>query len=177
MTTIAEIEAATKPLADARAALADTVGDLNAVIDKAKRQALPKIRREVAMVATRQARLKALVEAAPDLFKRPRTAVFYGIKVGYSKGKGAIKFADEQRVIELIRKKLPKKADHLLSVTTRVSKEALSKLSADELKAIGCSIEDAQDGVVIKPTDSAVDKLVDALIKDATKDDDEREAA
>jgi hypothetical protein len=35
---------------------------------------------------------------------------------------------------------------------------------------VGCSVLDAGDAVVIRPTDSEVDKLVDALLKGATEE-------
>ena len=38
-----------------------------------------------------------------------------------------------------------------------------------ELKKVGCTVVDAGDAVVIKPTDSEVDKLVDTLLKGATE--------
>jgi len=47
-----------------------------------------------------------------------------------------------------------------------VSKAALANISVADLKRIGCTITDDIDAVLIKPTDSEVDKLVMALLKE-----------
>ena len=47
---------------------------------------------------------------------------------------------------------------------------ALGDLLADELKKLGISVTEGGDAIFIKPVDSAVDKLVDALLKEATEE-------
>ncbi len=56
----------------------------------------------------------------------------------------------------------------LIATSERPAKEALANLTAAELKKLGISVTDGGDAVFIKPADSAVDKMVDALLKDAT---------
>lgn len=170
MTTINDIERRTKLLADARAALADIVTQLNDGIEALKRDHMRALKAAVARVAERHEDLKALLEEAPDLFVRPRTVVFHGIKVGYQKGTGKLEFDDPDRVIALIRKHFPDQADALIRTRESPSKEALEELSAADLKRLGIVVEDTADRVVIKHTDSTVDKLVRALIKGATED-------
>lgn len=170
MTTLQDIEQTAKPLAQAREALVNTVADLNAEIDSAKRRCLPRLRKQVQKVSEHHATLMAAVEAAPDLFVQPRTVVFHGIKLGYQKSKGSTKFEDEQKSIGLIRKKLPELADKLIVQTEKISKSALSQLSVAQLKSIGATVAESTDQVLIKPTDSAVDKMVSALIAEATEE-------
>ena len=43
----------------------------------------------------------------------------------------------------------------------------VQELSAAELKKIGVTVTDAGDQTVVKPVDSEVDKMVDALLKAA----------
>ena len=48
-------------------------------------------------------------------------------------------------------------------------RKALSELTVTELKRLGVTVEEADDQVVIKPTDSEVDKLVGKLLEDAER--------
>lgn len=166
--TLIEIEAHTKTFADVRAELADVVGALNDEIERARRKRLADIKRLVARCADKHAALKAAIEAAPDLFEKPRTHVFHGIKVGFRKGSGSVDWEDDDQVVRLIEKHFPEQLDLLVKTTKKPIKNGLLQLSVAELKKIGCTAEETGDVVVIKPTDSEVDKVVNALLKDAT---------
>ena len=168
MTTLNDLERRTKLLADARAALADIVGELNAGIEALKRDRMRELKAAVARAAEHHDQLKLLIEQAPELFVRPRTVVFHGIRIGYRKGNGKIEYDDPDRVVALIKRYFPEKAGVLIATRERPAKEALEELSAADLKRLGIVVEDTGDQVVIKHTDSAVDKLVAALIKGAT---------
>ena len=174
---LTEIETHTKAFAEAHSSLADVIRELNDEIDRAKRKRLAEIKRLVARCAEKHASLKGAIEAEPDLFVKPRTYVFHGIKVGFQKGKGGIEWDDAARVVELIHKHFKDdEAATLLHITEKPDKEMLEKLPAADLKRLGCTIVESGDVVVIKPTDSEVDKVVNALLKDAV-DDASQEAA
>lgn len=177
MTPLHEIESRAKLYAEAREKLAAIVSELNAGIEALKRKAMPNLKRAVGSAAVHHDRLKELIELAPELFAKPRTVVFHGIKVGYQKGKGAIEWQDPKQVVKLIRKHYPDLCDTLIVTKETPAKAALALLTVSELRKIGVSSVDAGDEIVIKPTDSAVDKLVDALLKEATEDVQDREAA
>lgn len=169
MPEMKDIEPCAKAFADARQKVVEIVTDLNAGIDALKRDSLPGLKRAIARAAEKHDQLKAIIEASPALFVKPRTVVFHGVKIGYAKGKGGIAFDDAQQVVKLIRKHLPDAADTLIKTTEAPVKDALAQLSVAELKKLGCTVVDAGDAVVIKPTDSEVDKLVDTLLKGATE--------
>lgn len=177
MTTLQDIEARAKQYADARGRLADQVGDLNGAIAALKRQHLPMIKRTLARVAEHQAELKALIDGAPSLFTKPRTRVLHGVKLGFAKGKGAIQFDDGEKVCALILKHLPDQADVLFTVRRKPVVAAIAQLAAADIKRIGCRVIDSGDQVVIKPVDSDVDKLVDALLDKVTEAEDEEAEA
>jgi len=158
-----------RKFAERREALTLFVSELNSQIEALQRRYLPDIRRMVGRAAEVHADLKAHIEQAPELFKKPRTHVFHGIKVGYAKGKGGIEIADEQFTVRKIQDLLPTPGDYI-RVTEVPDKDALAKLTAGELKKLGCTVVGTGDYVVIKPTDTAVDKLVTALIKAATEE-------
>lgn len=100
------------------------------------------------------------------MFDTPRTVVFYGIKVGLQKGKGAIEWDDDAQVVKLIEKHFPEQADVLIKTTKKPVKKALAQLTVAELKKLGIVVEETGDQVVIKSTDSEIDKLVNALLKE-----------
>jgi len=170
MTSLVDIEARTKAFSEARGKLVDIVTSLNDGIEALKRQHMPALKRAVATTAQRHDELKAIIEESDKLFVKPRTVIFHGVKVGFTKQKGSISIADEEKTILLIRKHLGDQADVLIASKETVSKAALANVAVSDLKRIGCNVVADTDAVVIKPTDSDVDKLVNALLKDATEE-------
>lgn len=169
-TTLADIEARAKLYAERRERLATIVADLTAGIEALKRNAMPELKRAIASAVTQHDHLRTLIEQAPELFVKPRTVVFHGVKLGYQKGKGKIEWDNADQVVRLIRKHFPEQADVLVVTSEKPAKEALNNLSAADLKKLGISVVEGGDVVVIRPTDSAVDKMVDALLGAATEE-------
>lgn len=168
--TLAEIERHAKHYADGRAAVAEIVAALNAGMDALKADALPKLRRAVARAAEKHDELKALIEAAPDLFAKPKTQTFHGIRLGWMKGKGGIEWDNADAVVAAIQKHFPEQEEALIRWTGKPLKEAINQLDVGALKKIGCRVVDTGEIGFIKPVDSAVDKMVDALLKAATEE-------
>jgi hypothetical protein len=168
MATLNEIERSAKKYAEAREHLASIVAAMNEGIEAIKRDNMKRLKKAVAEAANHHDALKALIEQAPQLFVKPRSITLNGIKLGFQKGKGKIKWDDPEQVVRLIKKHFPEQADVLIATTEKPVKEALNGLTAAELKKIGISVTEGGDAVFIKPADSAVDKMVDALLKDAT---------
>ena len=168
--TLIEIEKLTKDFADARLILADRVGSLEEEMQTIKRRKLPGIKSAVNTVIEKQAELKAAIEESAGLFVRPRTIVLFGIKIGFQKAKGKISWTDDEQVIKLIKKHLPEQADALIKTTEKPVKDALINLPAADLKKIGCTVNETGDQVVIKSTDSEIDKFVESLMKEEAQD-------
>ena len=124
---------------------------------------LPAIRKAVQRASEHHARLNEALTARPDLFKRPRTTIFHGVVVGYKKGKPSYTY-DADFVIQQIKLRLPLKKDSLIRVEEKVVAEGIKLLSEDERKKIGVQFNEGKDAVVITPTDSAIDKAVNALL-------------
>jgi hypothetical protein len=165
------IEKATKEFADGRRDLRDRLQDLNDEIAKAKRNAMPALRRAINAAASRHSWLREAIERHKVLFERPRTQIFHGIKVGYRKMKGEITWDDDGQVVKLIRKHCPDQFDVLVKTVETPSKEALALLPAELLKKLGVSVENDADEIFIKCTDSEIDKAVNALLKDAVAEE------
>lgn len=170
MSTLAEIEQQAAEYAAARAALTDRVAILQAEIDALTRREMPCIRQAVEAAASHHDLLHHAIEAAPDLFEKPRTQIFSGIRCGYMTGKARVEIPDEAETIRRIRAQLPAdQAQLLIAVSERVDKRAVADLTAADLKRLRIRVEPGADDIVIKPTDSAVDKIVAALLKDAER--------
>jgi hypothetical protein len=159
------IDAKARVYAEARDRLAASVAALNDAITALKRDQLPLIKRHLRRAFEVENELRGLVEANPHLFTKPRTVVLHGVKLGFQKGSGGISFDDPEHVCKLIQKKLPDMADVLIKNDPKPIKKALQQLTVQQLKSIGCEVEEAGDRVVVKAVDSAVDKLVTALLK------------
>jgi hypothetical protein len=165
---LTDIETLTKKYADARERLGGVITELNDLIERAKRERLARIKELVAVAAERQANLHAAIEGSPELFDRPRTVVFHGIKVGYQKGKGVLEISDAQRTLAKI-KELYDCPENYLHIIEKPNKDALAQLPAADLRKLGCTLTETGDQVVIRPVDSEVDKIVNALLKDAAE--------
>lgn len=170
MTQLTDIEPSAKAFSEARAKVAEIVTQLNDGIEALKRDHMPALKRAITKAAEKHDQLKQIIEANPALFTKPRTVIYHGVKIGLQKGKGGISFDDADQVVRLIKKQFPDQADVLVTTIEKPAKDALGQLTVAELKKIGCTVVDAGDAVVIKPTDSEVDKLVDTLLKGATEE-------
>ncbi|ADE10447.1 host-nuclease inhibitor Gam family protein [Sideroxydans lithotrophicus] len=169
MATMQEIETKAKAHAAARLALTNHVTLLNAEIEAVKQKRLKKLREAVATATETGDELLALVSESSELFKKPKSAVLHGIKLGFKKEKGRISFADEDQVLKLIRKHLPDLADVLIVTTEKPSKEAMNNLEAGQLKKIGVTVTADSDMAFISDPTSDVDKIVSALLKGASE--------
>jgi hypothetical protein len=175
---LSDIERLTKEYAAWRRDLSEAVMVAEHEISALRRTHIVTIKRKVAAVAEREALLKAAIEDSPELFKRPRSLIIDGIKVGFQKEKGKISWSDAALTIKLIKKHFADQAEILIKTTEKLVKAALQRLPAADLKRIGVTVGDTGDVVVIKSTDSEIDKLVEALLKgDEEKDEADEEAA
>lgn len=168
MPSLAEIELLAAAVAEARGVLAERVQALQDELDAAQRRHMPAIRQAVAAAAGDLDRLHAAIEAAPELFVKPRTRVLNGIRCGWMKQRGQVVIPDEAKTIARIRELLPTdQAELLIRVRESVHKPAVYDLTAADLKRLGITLEADSDAVTIKPADGEIDRIVAALLKDA----------
>jgi len=169
--TLMQIEVATNKYADEREELARLVRALTNEMEALKNRCLPGIKKAVAHCAGKHEALAALINSAPELFADPRTQTFHGVKVGFRKGAGKIDWDDDEKLADRIEKLLTEEEAELLINTKRTPVvKALKNLEVATLKRLGCTVESTGDIIVIKATDGEVEKIVNALLKDATED-------
>lgn len=165
-TTMDHIESLAKMLAGARTELVDRMQSLRREQDEIKRRRLQGIRNAVARVQAAHEELRLAVVASPALFAKPKTRLLHGIKLGYQKQRGKISWADDDAVIELIKRHFPEQLDTLTRTKRSLVRDALSAMPAKDLRRLGVTVTDDVDAVLIKASDSDIDKLVDALVND-----------
>lgn len=170
MSDINTIETRTRAYAEARQRLAALVQELQTEMEYARRKRIAPIKRAVAAAADACSALSAAISAGKDLFVKPRSITVAGIKVGMQQKKPGVAIDDEDTVIARIREQLPRdQVELLLRVKTTVDRNALQDLSDADLKRLGVRRIEAEDYVLIKPMDTEVDKLVDALLREAER--------
>lgn len=164
------IEKLTEQYADDRAMLGALVDELQGTLENVKRARLPKIKKAVSATAASLARLREAVADSQDLFDKPKTQIFHGVRVGYRKGKGAVEYEDEALVVARIKKIYGKDAPEYLVISERPSKAALLDLPPADLRKLGAQIEGDGEEVYIGEVDGEAEKVVSALLKGAIKE-------
>ena len=163
-------------LSKTRDCLSNLFKTLEAEINTVKTGSLPEINRVARQIAKQHSELQTLIEANPALFDKPRTHVVDGLKFGLQKKPGRLQWDDDAKlcgriegltVQEIIS---PEQQDMLIVVTKKPVAKALEKLDGKLLKRLGVTISADQDEALIKSVDSDVEKAVNAVIKDVTKD-------
>lgn len=160
------IETATHHYATKRDELRAIAGQAKAEMDMIRERYRTQIRAAAADAAVAYDGLSRLIDEHRSVFDKPRTRLFSSIKVGLRKTPGKIEFADAKRVLELIKKKLPEKVDALIRTKEEVVRDQLKLLEPKQLAAIGATLIDTGDEIVIDHADDEIDKLIAALAEE-----------
>lgn len=168
--TLTDIEAKARAFAARRDMLRDYLALVERELQAVKKKYLKELKRRVALAADYEIELRAAIESAPELFAKPKTQIFHGIKVGFRKGKGKIEWEDDAALVALLKKKFPDQADDLIVTTEVPSAIGLQALDAAELRKLGVTVEDAGEQVVVKPVETDIERLVKALLKGALEE-------
>jgi hypothetical protein len=166
MATMQQIESKAEEFARARALLAGVCAAFQQELATVKARYIDSLKGHVSEAKARHAELGALLQESPELFVRPRSVVFHGIKLGYQKGKGKMVIEDEDKTIALIEKHFADQAEVLITITKKVAKKALEQLSAADLKKVAVLVTASGDEVFAKDASADVDKIVAAFLKD-----------
>lgn len=166
--TFAEIETKTKAFSKANDELSELTREARAEIEPLKNKYVRRIKSSVEKVLSAKEELSEALEEAGELFVKPKTIVIAGVRIGFKKDKNKIVWDDDDKVVELIEKKLDEEqAEQLIKVEKKPIKDAIARLDAATQNKIGCRIEEGKDEVYIKPMDSEIEKFVNSLMKEA----------
>ena len=165
---LTEIEKLAKEFSDARKTLRNRVEVLDEGLRALKKRYLPGIRSAVEIAKEKQTSLSDSIAESRDLFVKPRTMTLFGIRFGIEKQKGKLEWENGAvpGIVKLIKKLFPDSWEIYVKVKEDPRKKTLATLSSSDLKKLGIQVTETGDAVVIKPVDSEVDKLVDALLNE-----------
>jgi hypothetical protein len=163
--SLLEVENQTKKYADLYSGLTDLLTDMDKEVKWVQDKYRVKIKEEITKLKSTGENLKSLLEENKGSFEKPKTQIFFNIRVGFMKGKGKKEF-NNAKTVELIKKYLSDKKDSLIKIEETVISKALDTLTAIELKKVGVHIEDAQDEIVIRPVDTEIQKAVNKIISE-----------
>lgn len=161
---IQNIESLCKQYDEESVVLEEMIASLESDLAEVKQKHLAPLKQQARVVARREAALHSAIEAAPELFQRPRTATLHGIKVGFTLSAGRLVFDDADTVVKLIKKHFSEDVDIYVRKYEEPNKDLLKSLSIEDLTRLGCRIEGVGDVVVLKRVAGDVEKLINKLI-------------
>jgi hypothetical protein len=173
--TIIEIRTAAQRLADAHRESVSRATVLESALNKAITPIYAMHRAGLDAAAEEEAAAKAdlqrLVDAAPQLFNKPRSIAQDGVKTGYRKGEDTLDWDDDAMVITRIRAlpELAEMADVLVRTEETLNVAALAELDGNLRRRLGLRLIPGIDQSFISFTDSDVEKMVKAILSDAAK--------
>lgn len=167
---LSEIETLTRHFSTARDELVERAVNLRDEIEAVKRKHLKRLKFASDATAAAQAALHAAIDANRELFDKPRSVIFHGIKVGLQKGKDGVEYADLDQLVSLMKLHGPETVERLCKVTYKPLQQSLLALDDTDLKRIGCTRRAGTDSVLIKPADAGIDKLIATFLSAAAEE-------
>ncbi len=146
--------------------LVTLVKNIEEQMDLVKKKHLKQLRTKVDQLNISNELLFIAVDENRSLFEKPKTHSLHGIKVGLQKGRGVMDWDDTGKLIKLIKKKYDDHYGVLIDLKETPNKTGLEKLPADELKALGITISNSGDRVLIKDAKKDIGRVVVALLDD-----------
>jgi len=176
MTTLEDLQKRAGALSALRDKLAALLATLQSEIDTVKTGHMAAIRRAARQIAQQHNELADLITANPKLFVKPRTFVSDGLKFGLQKQKGTLQWKDDQALCQRIGKLAEdgaisiEQAGLCIKTSEKPLTAGLEQLDAGLLKRLGVTVSKDTDAPLIKSVDSEVEKAINAVIREATKD-------
>lgn len=175
-TTLADVQKRAEALSKTRDALSALFKELQDGIAVVQAGHLPEIKRVARQITKQHTELQELIKANPALFVKPRTHIVDGLKFGMQKKVGTLSWEDDTKLCDRIHGLAisdvltGEQEEMLINVIEKPVAKALEKLDGKILKRLGVTLSADTDEPIIKSVDSEVEKAVNAVIKDATKD-------
>lgn len=164
--TLADIErlAAEYAANDEALSLENTL--LAAEISALIRARMPAIRGRIEAARNARHALKTAIESAPGLFTKPRTRVLSGIKLGFQRLQGGVRYpADkEPAIIAQIKTLWPERVAELVRSAESLLRKGLEKLPAADLRRLGVAVVPPGDVVLTQPQAADPVKTAEAIL-------------
>lgn len=108
-------------------------------------------------------------EENADLFEKPKTWTIDDIRIGYRKKLGRLEWADETAVVVKLRQLHPDRED-LVRVKMSPNRAALKNLTVRELAALGVTVVEDQDVLVVETAKDDLERVMQALMAEGPED-------
>ena len=163
--TLADVERLAARFARRRAELGGCVREVQAAIDAARDAGRPTLLRRTRAAAAARDELEAALAAAPELFRRPRTRLLSGIRVGWRRPPARVEIPDEQHTVTAIRRRFGASSGQYLREKVSVARGAVRGLPARVLAALGVTVTEPDDAPTVVPADSDLERTAAALLE------------
>jgi len=160
------LEKLTREYADCFNRIRGIVDEMETEIRAIKKSKTPRLMTHLETLEERRNALKAAIEKNAQIFDKPKTRAFHGIKIGFRKGPGELNIEDPEKTIALIKKNYPEKAKVLIQTTEKLLKKPLGLMPAADLKKLGVEVNDTCDEVYIAPLDGDIEKIAQGVINE-----------
>lgn len=158
-----------------RGELAALVQAMKDEVTTIERASMPDILRAARKIAALHDELTESITDHPECFVKPRSVIVDGLKFGLQKQKGRMSWDSDDALCQRIDKlhaegALTREQALILVVNQpRPVAAALEQLDGKLLKRLGVTVTADTDAPLIKSVDGDVEKLVTAIVKQATK--------
>ena len=173
--TAEEVAQLAREHARARRDLEDVVKEIDKRRRKAVTSKIVSLKNRIATAAQTREALATAIEENPHLFRSPKTQVVDEVRYGMKRAARAIKIADAETTIRLIKSELEHgRSAALINITESPNRPLIKQMTDADLAKIGVTAVPAADEVLITVPKTEIDKLVDTLLKhgeDETKGD------
>lgn len=165
--TLADIERLAAEYAAANEALSLENSLMAAEINAIIRARMPAVRTRIAEAIRARDAVRTAVASAPHLFAKPRTRVLSGIKVGFQRLQGGVRYSNsaEPGIITKIKALWPERAQDVIRSTEKLLRTALEKLPAADLRKLGVAVVPPGDVVVSTPQVADAIKVTNAILQ------------
>lgn len=174
LATVAEMEKQASIVSTLRDELRDKTTELKKRQQELKDELYPSIRTTLRTLIKAQEGLMAFIQDNTSLFIKRKSRITDSIKYGLRKKTGKTVWNDDDQLMTNIRALIkkgeiaPELESQLIKQVEKPVAEAVAKLDGKTLKKLGVTIKSDTDTVFIANTDTALNKTLDALIKDAS---------
>ena len=164
-----EIESQCADLLSAQVARKMIAGRIRSAHRKVMENNIEALKSAIAEESVKHESLVENIQENKDLFTKPKTRAFMGVKVGFRKKPGKVVIKDPKQALLLAKKFLLKEHPDLIVTTERLDLTQIKKLSVKEMGKIGATYIDSTDEAFAQTAKTDPDKLIDALMSEFGK--------
>lgn len=169
-TDLERINFAASDYLEASVALADLSRDIEAGHDAVNEQYESDLGSALSTLLKAKTKLEIRIQGSPELFEKPKTIVFDGVKFGLKKGPGVMNMPSDKVLLKRLKANHKDVFDNLPRDPKVPGKSFFKNWSVKALRALGIGISGAKDVVTIALVQSETEERIETLLKAMSKD-------